>query len=64
MAMMWMYRLSSSTWKDKNLDYEIETNFSINITDEFLPWKDKNLDYEIETYQMGVTIYHFYPLKR
>ena len=39
------------SWKDKILDYEIET---VNMTSAVLsvaivPWKDKILDYEIET---------------
>ena len=37
-------------WKDKTLDYEIETRkgFTVSV---LLPctWKDKTLDYEIET---------------
>ena len=37
-------------WKEKYLDYEIETRyagFSMVVTG---PWKEKYLDYEIETY--------------
>ena len=38
------------TWKEKNLDYEIETRrFSRLLLCLHFPWKEKNLDYEIET---------------
>ena len=37
------------TWKDKILDYEIETRFTIGIDGTHFTWKDKILDYEIET---------------
>ena len=36
-------------WKDKILDYEIETNKPINGISDLQTWKDKILDYEIET---------------
>ena len=38
-------------WKDKILDYEIETIWDLNrsILETQVPWKDKILDYEIET---------------
>ena len=40
-----------STWKDKTLDYEIETNRYMQriLGDYRFSWKDKILDYEIET---------------
>ena len=38
------------TWKDKILDYEIETGKTNLNQTQHLPWKDKILDYEIETY--------------
>ena len=38
------------TWKEKNLDYEIETSLRLTISPSIpLTWKEKNLDYEIET---------------
>ena len=37
------------TWKEKHLDYEIETRLGIQQVDEVLTWKEKHLDYEIET---------------
>ena len=39
------------TWKDKILDYEIETNSDDALAEQVyqLTWKDKILDYEIET---------------
>ena len=39
------------TWKDKILDYEIETGISADlaIVSSVSSWKDKILDYEIET---------------
>ena len=36
-------------WKDKNLDYEIETRANVVEITTSAAWKDKNLDYEIET---------------
>ena len=40
------------TWKDKILDYEIETaNTDTRTVKILLSWKDKILDYEIETLQ-------------
>ena len=39
-----------TSWKDKTLDYEIETLLSgMRLTFRLKPWKDKTLDYEIET---------------
>ena len=41
-----------NSWKDKILDYEIETsppNASVVTMIPSLSWKDKILDYEIET---------------
>ena len=39
-----------STWKDKILDYEIETAIRRAWwLRQHFPWKDKILDYEIET---------------
>ena len=38
------------TWKEKNLDYEIETAvLSWKGPFQTVAWKEKNLDYEIET---------------
>ena len=38
------------SWKEKHLDYEIETyNIYILTTVDALSWKEKHLDYEIET---------------
>ena len=38
------------TWKEKNLDYEIETKFLEDMPAAITEtWKEKNLDYEIET---------------
>ena len=39
------------TWKDKILDYEIETLTLHLMATALQPWKDKILDYEIETLQ-------------
>ena len=39
----------SVAWKDKILDYEIETISNTFVTIYSQPWKDKILDYEIET---------------
>ena len=38
-------------WKEKNLDYEIETmsNKEAGTVGDMKTWKEKNLDYEIET---------------
>jgi len=56
------------TWKDKTLDYEIETqrwpllsDFALSVT-----WKDKTLDYEIETFKnkQGVCGFCIFHLKR
>ena len=44
----------NSSWKEKILDYEIETQFigeDGNL--EFETWKEKILDYEIETFSFG-----------
>ena len=48
-ASRWVHRVLRSTWKEKNLDYEIETSFSHSINSPIDTWKEKNLDYEIET---------------
>ena len=48
-----------STWKDKILDYEIETrgSFALRHRQWLLAWKDKILDYEIETLKsLGIII--------
>ena len=39
------------TWKEKHLDYEIETKGVCRVRQRLpgLPWKEKHLDYEIET---------------
>ena len=45
------------SWKDKILDYEIETWCSWTPTHPlWLPWKDKILDYEIETVMHGLLL--------
>ena len=46
----------TSTWKEKNLDYEIETFADANTWMPFAieTWKEKNLDYEIETGSIGM----------
>ena len=36
-------------WKEKNLDYEIETSRTNQNWIQLSTWKEKNLDYEIET---------------
>ena len=42
--------LLGKAWKDKILDYEIETGCGLRVRCRVcLPWKDKILDYEIET---------------
>ena len=38
------------TWKEKNLDYEIETSYRDDVSSASNSWKEKNLDYEIETW--------------
>ena len=40
---------SDFSWKDKILDYEIETRITHGFRGQSLAWKDKILDYEIET---------------
>ena len=49
----------NKTWKEKNLDYEIETKFPVCAT-AVVPsaWKEKNLDYEIETLTQCVSPGH------
>ena len=50
--------MSFDAWKDKILDYEIETFHTIILSDcTTETWKDKILDYEIET---GIA---FYPMR-
>ena len=49
-----MTRIDSQSWKDKILDYEIETVITLMIEMRFLTWKDKILDYEIETSQQYI----------
>ena len=45
-----MYAFCAVSWKDKILDYEIETGLRVFMRRvSLLPWKDKILDYEIET---------------
>ena len=49
---MWQASLErqEAAWKEKNLDYEIETTTTWPASNEVTyPWKEKNLDYEIET---------------
>ena len=47
---------NSGSWKEKNLDYEIETGQPHICHLKILPtWKEKNLDYEIETESDGTT---------
>ena len=42
--------LPYAAWKEKNLDYEIETVRCLTVrVGGVLAWKEKNLDYEIET---------------
>ena len=42
--------LTKKTWKDKTLDYEIETDEARAKAEPYIDaWKDKTLDYEIET---------------
>ena len=43
-------QLSIATWKDKILDYEIETRARAALVRAPVTWKDKILDYEIETF--------------
>ena len=41
---------TSQSWKEKNLDYEIETkSLPSTVSPVSVSWKEKNLDYEIET---------------
>ena len=48
---------SGSTWKDKILDYEIETiKNDLHLYQGSTPWKDKILDYEIETEKLPIEI--------
>ena len=42
------------TWKDKILDYEIETWKGVAACGDVFAWKDKILDYEIETWNIRV----------
>ena len=44
-----MRTVASVTWKEKNLDYEIETGLTRSRHFTNSAWKEKNLDYEIET---------------
>ena len=47
-----MINLTGKTWKEKILDYEIETSISA-VAFTILPaWKEKILDYEIETFKV------------
>ena len=49
---VWRSRCGCSampSWNQKNLDYEIETNPSVNLRMKWRTWNQKNLDYEIET---------------
>ena len=46
---MYAFAASFETWKDKTLDYEIETGKKITLGLVLFSWKDKTLDYEIET---------------
>ena len=49
MSIMHRSLTEDSAWKDKILDYEIETGWCWSITPPTPTWKDKILDYEIET---------------
>ena len=43
------------TWKEKHLDYEIETSNHQSTEGGFQStWKEKHLDYEIETRELAV----------
>ena len=44
------WTLISPTWKEKYLDYEIETDLPDAAADNIRSWKEKYLDYEIETW--------------
>ena len=45
--------VAPAAWKEKNLDYEIETGDDrlTGVVKDVQAWKEKNLDYEIETYR-------------
>ena len=56
---------SDHTWKDKTLDYEIETQDLVDgIRNNASTWKDKTLDYEIETRYRAAAGYTAMDLKR
>ena len=50
---------SDFSWKDKILDYEIETNRQVFLCfrEPVFTWKDKILDYEIETNLRGNQVF-------
>ena len=52
-----LHTYSLSTWKEKNLDYEIETSSCRPRWSHFPSWKEKNLDYEIETIPFWLLIF-------
>ena len=53
------------TWKDKILDYEIETPcFAFCFGSPPLTWKDKILDYEIETEPTVPDFWRVYELEK
>ena len=46
---------TNTAWKEKILDYEIETEFPFPALQRWLAtWKEKILDYEIETVWIGI----------
>ena len=50
------HRLRHHPWKDKILDYEIETKVNLGgLGWGWVTWKDKILDYEIETEVIDLT---------
>ena len=53
-----MSRLNMFSWKDKILDYEIETSTQSSKETHKWTWKDKILDYEIETSMISTQILH------
>ena len=58
-------RHAASAWKDKTLDYEIETFAWLHqLAGSSIAWKDKTLDYEIETDMDKEGLTHWQDLKR
>ena len=56
----------SRTWKEKILDYEIETGVQYaHVFGSPIPWKEKILDYEIETQSLPLTLQrHLWQLEK